>query len=210
MGGKPSKSSNPGSNDVIMILLLGPTGAGKSSFINKALGSETMPVNHKLKPHRCKVTHVDMKFPYGDGGQTRKIIFVDTPGLNRGDETGQSELKSKIAAWRRKNAKKGEIAGILYLDRITDNRATKPPLKQLEDFAKLYGVSFDKTVFLVTTHWDDLSERLVGERREEEIRENYWRAPFPHPLRHYHSRESARNVVRCFLQDCIGDSPYGG
>ncbi|KAF4601327.1 hypothetical protein EYR38_005979 [Pleurotus pulmonarius] len=59
-------------NDVI-ILFLGPTGAGKSTFINTAIRDDKLPVGHTLESQ----TKVPQVVRYRDGNQD--VVFIDTP-----------------------------------------------------------------------------------------------------------------------------------
>ena len=65
------------------------------------------------------------------------------------------------------------LAGLLYFHRITDNRMAGTPLNNLHLFEKLCGREFS-TIALTTTMWDEV-DQAVGEQREKELREIYWK-----------------------------------
>ncbi|CAG8599854.1 12087_t:CDS:10, partial [Acaulospora colombiana] len=65
------------------------------------------------------------------------------------------------------------LAAILYLHRISDNRMAGSPLKNLELFASLCGRSAMPHVVLVTTMWSHVSEK-VGAEREEQLKTSFW------------------------------------
>jgi hypothetical protein len=67
------------------------------------------------------------------------------------------------------------LAGIILLQRITVNRMTDPPIRNVRKFEALCGENNTRNVILVTTVWSHLSNKSVGERREAEMREGYWR-----------------------------------
>src|SRR5204863_7936488 len=67
------------------------------------------------------------------------------------------------------------LSGIIYLHRITDVRMAGSSLRNLSMFKKLCGENFYSQVMLVTTMWDNLRSRDVGEQREKELlRKKEW------------------------------------
>ncbi|KAL4259612.1 hypothetical protein AB1N83_006534 [Pleurotus pulmonarius] len=80
--------------DDIIIAIMGPTGAGKSSFINMATGNAT-GVGHDLES--CTNSIDILKFQCIERSM-QDIIFVDTPGF---DDTHKSdvEILEMIAGW---------------------------------------------------------------------------------------------------------------
>ena len=67
-----------------------------------------------------------------------------------------------------------KVAGIIYLHRISDNRMSGSPLKNLQMFGKLCGDAAIKSVVLATTMWTKVKPVDVGVRREQELKEKYW------------------------------------
>ncbi|KAF9447816.1 hypothetical protein P691DRAFT_760434 [Macrolepiota fuliginosa MF-IS2] len=149
--------------------VMGPTGAGKSTFIQTATG-HTDGVGHGLESCTSDVSAVRMNFPDG-----RDVVLVDTPGF---DDTKLSDLEvlNIIAKWL-KDARQDslELSGILYLHRISDNRMAGTPLKNLGMFKKLCGDTFFERVILTTTMWPEIGDELKAcESRERELRKEYW------------------------------------
>lgn len=69
-----------------------------------------------------------------------------------------------------------KLTGILYLHRITDNRMSGSPLKNLRMFGKLCGDSAMSKVVLVTTMWQNLLGNTdLGDEREKELKEKFWK-----------------------------------
>ncbi|PVF99831.1 hypothetical protein CPB86DRAFT_702555 [Serendipita vermifera] len=147
---------------------MGPTGAGKSTFIDYATGQEQKGAGHGLKS--C-TEGIVISNPVIRGG--RKYTFVDTPGF---DDTYKSdtEILSMIAEYMVK-ARNGKynLDAILYLHRISDNRMAGSPLKNLELFASMCGKSAMPHVVLVTTMWSHVSPQ-VGKDRENQLKSSFW------------------------------------
>jgi F0F1-type ATP synthase membrane subunit b/b' len=116
--------------------------------------------------------------------------LVDTPGFNDTNKT-DAEVLTMIADWLKKTCVTAlthsfpllticsyklhvKLAGIIYLHRISDNRMSGSPLKNLQMFGKLCGDGAIKNVVLATTMWSKVKPD-VGERREKELEDKYWR-----------------------------------
>ncbi|KAI6117109.1 hypothetical protein EV401DRAFT_1617572 [Pisolithus croceorrhizus] len=147
---------------------MGPTGAGKSSFVAKATNSGDEGVGHALVSHTSEIKATRCII----GGSN--VVLVDTPGF---DDTKKSDLQilESISDWLNKSYEKGTLlSGILYFHRISDNRMAGTPLKNLRVFQKLCGNEAMSRVTLVTTMWDEVEES-VGMERLEELEGNYWK-----------------------------------
>jgi len=147
---------------------MGPTGAGKSTFIDHAtrqVGSSA--VGHGLQPQTSGIRAVRGLHPVDKG----PVIFVDTPGF---DDTCISdiEIMSSIADWFKKEYQQQvPLAAIIYLHRISDNRMAGSALKSIRTFAGTCGQA--PRVVLGTTMWNEVL-REVAERREAELKNKFW------------------------------------
>ncbi|KAJ8472795.1 hypothetical protein ONZ45_g16529 [Pleurotus djamor] len=182
--------------DDMIIAVMGPTGSGKSSFINTATKSNRAAVGHHLESCTQAITAYGCRHPDGN----RDVVFVDTPGF---DDTNRSDgdiLKS-IANWLVSMYKsKITLSGIIYLHRISDNRMAGTPLQNLQVFRKLCGAPALSNVILTTTFWDQVDD-ATGRLREAELGSNYWRSMIVAGSRvsHFrHSYESAWGTVGQF------------
>ncbi|KAF8129490.1 P-loop containing nucleoside triphosphate hydrolase protein [Boletus edulis] len=150
---------------------MGPTGSGKSTFIRRASGHDDQGIGHELRS--CTKDVLAIRFPDQQSGQD--VVLVDTPGF---DHTSKSDLDvlNMISDWLDSSYKQKKLlSGILYLHRITDNRMAGTPLKNLRVFRKLCGEDALDKVYLITTMWDEV-EQSTGERRLEELKEDYWKS----------------------------------
>ncbi|KAF9449511.1 P-loop containing nucleoside triphosphate hydrolase protein [Macrolepiota fuliginosa MF-IS2] len=172
--GTPTSSTQNSTESLVgksprIIAVMGPTGAGKSTFINTVSGVDVQ-VGNGLE----SCTQVLQAVSCNDPFQNRDFVFVDTPGF---DDTHRSdvEILEEIAYWLEKTYEGGvKLSGVLYLHRITDNRMTNTLMRNLNMFEKLCGKDALSNVIFVTTMWGELEEGDdSGNKHEEELRNNY-------------------------------------
>ncbi|KAI6094676.1 hypothetical protein F5141DRAFT_118312 [Pisolithus sp. B1] len=150
---------------------MGPTGAGKSTFIDRTVGRPDMGAGHDLTSCTREVRAV--RYPHVDG--VRNFVLVDTPGF---DDTFMTDVQilQRIAHWLYSTYKRNvKLSGLLYLHRISGNRMGKTPLRNYNMFKELCGRDNFKNIILVTTMWDEVTEE-VGSAREQELHADFWRA----------------------------------
>ncbi|KAI0018558.1 hypothetical protein F4780DRAFT_513091 [Xylariomycetidae sp. FL0641] len=158
--------------DSSMILVMGETGVGKSTFIN-ALKPNAVVVGHDLHSVQSPPQAVKL---YLNQEETKSIIVVDTPGFNdsqRSDPEVLTEITQFLVAQHSAGI---PLQGILYLHRIRDNRMSGSARRYLETFRSLCGDVAMKNVIFVTTCWDKVhdSERPEFMRRETQLIAEFW------------------------------------
>ncbi|KAF9533598.1 P-loop containing nucleoside triphosphate hydrolase protein [Crepidotus variabilis] len=174
-----------------IIAVMGPTGTGKSTFVNKVAGRYATAVSDELSSCTQEIKAVDCEL------NGRKVVLVDTPGF---DDTNLSDLDvlELIADWLRKTYKEGvELCGLLYFHRITDNRMAGSPRRLLETFQNICGEPAFRNVILTTTMWDEIDEE-DGASREGELSKQYWKQMLAYgarSTRFLNTPESAWNVI---------------
>ncbi|KAJ8502984.1 hypothetical protein ONZ45_g11263 [Pleurotus djamor] len=162
-----------------IIVVMGPTGAGKSTLINTALGRMGAKVSDQLDSCTHDIQAYRCSNPY-NGEQD--IVLVDTPGF---DDTYRSDadILQSIADWLNSTYQRRIlVSGILYLHRLSDNRFAGAPLRNLNVFNHLCGSNALKNVVLVTTMGDDL-ELSVKNQRLRELQDIYWHEMIGHGSR---------------------------
>ncbi|KZP06255.1 hypothetical protein FIBSPDRAFT_876710 [Athelia psychrophila] len=169
---KPQNKAEPvltiSSRDKIVVLM-GSTGSGKSTFIEHATGQSDMSIGHSLVSQTDCSRAVRCKHPH-DGGS---VIFVDTPGLDRLRKT-DIEVIIEIANFLRKLCKeKVHLSAIVYLHRVSDKQmTTEDPLRNLKMLTSLCGQATMPRIALVTTMWSEVRPE-TGARQEQALA-RYW------------------------------------
>ncbi|KAI6123085.1 hypothetical protein EV401DRAFT_2261188 [Pisolithus croceorrhizus] len=149
------------------IAVMGPTGSGKSTFINSLVppGSTSgTRVGHSLRSETNKIQPVEL-----DNGNGLSFKLVDTPGFDDSREgITDIDVLSMIAAFIRQEEEHSMLAGLIYMHRISDTRMGGTARRNLRVFHKLCGQDSLKNVVVVTTMWDKVTLE-EGERREREL-----------------------------------------
>ncbi|KAK5110335.1 hypothetical protein LTR62_006043 [Meristemomyces frigidus] len=157
----------------VYILLMGPTGVGKSTFIRTASGDERVGIGHGLNSYTIDVE----AFEFEHAGY--RVTLLDTPGFND-THRGETEVLQSIAEYLELAYRKsvhGGLAGIIYLHSILDVPMSGSGLRNIRMFKKLIGQDALRKVVLVTARWGQvakLGDLKRAESRELELRENFW------------------------------------
>lgn len=133
-----------------------------------------------------------------------RIFLVDTPGFD--DTTrSDSEVLKDIAFWlAAAYTKETQLAGIIYLHRISDPRMQGSALRNLRMFKQLCGTNNLNSVILATTHWRNAENvsisESVGQARTKELMEtrDFWGGMVERGskvVKHDGSKESALRIV---------------
>ncbi|PVF93008.1 hypothetical protein CPB86DRAFT_877474 [Serendipita vermifera] len=180
--------------DYSLIAVMGPSGSGKSSFINLASGSN-LKVGSGL---RSCTTPVTPTAPFFLGG--RQVVLLDTPGF---DDTNKSDIDvlEEIASYMSQTYKRGRLFdGILYFYSIDGRILGGPTSRYVKVFQNLCGDDALASVIVVTNLWGLLADQELGETRERELKTS---PEFFQPLiqqgarlmRHNNTVESAHSIV---------------
>jgi len=108
-----------------------------------------------------------------------------------------------IAEWLVKTYKGNvNIATIIYLHRISDNRMTGSVLRNLRVFASLCGQKAMPNVVLATTMWGRVEEG-TGAKREKQLQNEFWKDMLAEGCeidRFENSHDSAWRIVDSFAE----------
>ncbi|KAG1809655.1 P-loop containing nucleoside triphosphate hydrolase protein, partial [Suillus subaureus] len=178
---------------------MGATGSGKSTFINKASGSN-LPVGHGLES--C-TSEVQISRPFVVDG--RVVTLIDTPGF---DDTIRSDrdILIMITAYLSKTYEYGaKLAGVIYMHRISDFRMGGTSKRNFKVFRELCGERSLKNVIIMTNMWLQVT-REIGEAREAELAsmDKFFKPVLQKGarlLRHDGTLESAHTILRYLINN---------
>ncbi|KDR82148.1 hypothetical protein GALMADRAFT_41904, partial [Galerina marginata CBS 339.88] len=189
--------------------VIGPTGAGKSTFINAILGEQAkqrMKVGHGLTSctKGIQAAHIDLSGR--DAGNP--LVIVDTPGFD--DANGNdSEILRRIAVWlkecyrQHKNDQQNVVlGGVIYLNDISNDRFSGTARKNLAMFRGLCKEALPNKTVLGTTKWGrDLD---IAAAHEKELKKVHWKALIEKGSivrRFMDDSDSAMGFIEIILQD---------
>ncbi|PPR07926.1 hypothetical protein CVT24_000906 [Panaeolus cyanescens] len=171
------KAPSLGRSDDIIIAVMGPTGVGKSNFIEKLTGMSKVETQGISSQGLASFTSdIETIRIYGHPKYGSRIVLADTPGF---DDTHRSDMEILvlISNWLKARYESGVLlSGIIYLHRISDNRMSGSPARNLKMFGKLCGDSGARRVAFITTMWDRATEPeklATYENRQNQLKA-YW------------------------------------
>lgn len=151
-------------DEIVTVAVLGVTGAGKSTFVQRVTQDSSIVIGHSLRAE----TRTTTSYKFHHNGTRYEI--VDCPGFNdtlRPD----SEILEDIVAWLHKSHGEGRLlSGIIYLHRINDTRVQGTTMTQFQVLQALCGDDFYHNLVLGTNFWSKVSEE-VGRSREANLLE---------------------------------------
>ncbi|EMD41344.1 hypothetical protein CERSUDRAFT_89911 [Gelatoporia subvermispora B] len=189
--------ANKHANDEALIAVMGPSGTGKSTFINLVSGS-SLAVGNTLDS--CTTEIQESQVFELDG---RRVKLIDTPGFDDSDRS-DAEIFNQIAEFLSSMYRQGTILhGVLYLHRISDVRVGGVARRNFAMFQKICGEEAMTNVAIATTRWNEVDE-MTGIRREMELRtKDIFFKPAVDGgaklLRHDRDLASAQDIVRELL-----------
>ncbi|KAF7374716.1 hypothetical protein MSAN_00356900 [Mycena sanguinolenta] len=148
--------------DEVTVAVMGPTGSGKTTFIN-LLSASNLRVGKSLES--CTNT-VQVALPFEL--DERSVMLIDTPGF---DDTTRSDtdILTQIATFLATAYASGKkLAGVIYMHRISDVRMGGISTRNFKMFRQLCGESTLRNVVIVTNMWSQVTPD-VGEAREREL-----------------------------------------
>ncbi|KAF9004216.1 P-loop containing nucleoside triphosphate hydrolase protein [Cyathus striatus] len=155
----------------IVIAIMGPTGSGKSTFVNALLGKQKMKVGHQLQSCTANLEHEIIPHPTL---HNRRLVILDTPGFDDTD-VDDAEILRRISVWLGLSyTKKMKLGGVIYLHEISQTRMLGTSRQNLDMFKELCGTEAMKSVVLGTTKWSAVSPMELGVSRENQLKETYW------------------------------------
>ncbi|KAF9044021.1 hypothetical protein BJ165DRAFT_179150 [Panaeolus papilionaceus] len=156
------------------ILLMGPTGAGKSSFIEAlGLNSAEKISSGRLEGFTQSVSSYRLNnVQYGNA----PVYLVDSPGFA---DTKISELTIVTMLQKWITDAGSYFSGILYLTPVNCVRLSGSQRRVLETFQQLTGISTSHQITITTTMWDLIHGEQAMMRAEhtfQQLKNNIWKS----------------------------------
>ncbi|TFK28444.1 hypothetical protein FA15DRAFT_61460 [Coprinopsis marcescibilis] len=163
----PDVSARP--ND-ILVLLLGGTGCGKSTFINSVLGRKEAEESSTMNSETSKVRGYSSPLPPESACQQHRysrLVLIDTPGFDNSFEVDDQSIFENIRDWLALRYGKHPLAGIIYMHDISDQRVRNRALNFFRLMEEFHSTQPKSTVVLVTTYWEQVNFEIAHSRHEQ-------------------------------------------
>jgi len=184
--------------DRAFIALMGETGSGKTTFVNRATESDVFLVGNGL---RSCTTEIQVSSQFLVDG--RPVILIDTPGFNDTVTDDADVLKSISAFLAMVYQHEVNLAGVIYFHRISDERWRRSDTRSFGWLKRICGESTLRNVALATNMWGNV-EPGVGADRERELAAEFVKPALDKGARlhrHYDTTESAHQIIRAILDN---------
>ncbi|KAJ2913349.1 hypothetical protein MD484_g7065, partial [Candolleomyces efflorescens] len=163
--------------DKKMVMIMGETGSGKSSFINSVIGEDPdrpAPVGAEFTS--CSKSVEEYLYKRRDG---LTISLVDTPGFNNFEEGSDPKTDSEILQTMVDflKPKDGELepavlSGVVYLHSINSSSDIEFSRKMMRQLRNLCSNDHLSNLVVVTTWWDEyFADDAQGQISEEDTLE---------------------------------------
>ncbi|CCM03857.1 uncharacterized protein FIBRA_06006 [Fibroporia radiculosa] len=184
-------SDHPPTAEPKLIIIMGATGSGKSTFANLATGAD-FRVGHGLQSCTETIQQETLQL------DNEVVTIIDTPGFDD-TERPQADVLREIADFlKAEYENKTKVAGVVFTYRISDHRMSGVSLENYRLFRKICGDMAMENVAVVTTMWTS-SNQTVGMRREKELSTNFFKDAIENNARMYrhdNTQESAKTILR--------------
>ncbi|KAM7183491.1 hypothetical protein V8F20_012610 [Naviculisporaceae sp. PSN 640] len=134
-------------NYQIVLLLLGPTRSGKTTFVQ---GTGAIPVDGKTEigsTQQCK----DYTIPI----RGKSCLIIDTPGFDDSPALNLSVLNTLAT----KLLSSPPVNGVIYFHRVTNTRLTGSARSNIDLFLNICGRVFYGQTAFVTTMWNNINPK---------------------------------------------------
>lgn len=148
-------------HDDVIIVVMGPSGAGKTTFINHATDSE-LGVGHGIEACTTEVQTSDPKIV---GNKT--VYLLDTRGYDDAEENDTEVLRTNTIALRALHEAGLKISGVIYVHSLS-GRWGAVAARTFDMFKELVGEEAMGNVLILTTMWDKESEACLKESQLKE------------------------------------------
>ena len=185
----------------VMILLVGMTGAGKTTFASLASGRADLEIGTGLDPCTQDPCAVEFKL------RNRTVILIDTPGFDD-DARSDVEILESIAKWMVKQgySKQQPLDGLILLHPIfaANGLDSGTERKRTRILQKILGEDAYRRVVIATTMWGVLNDEEDAQRdiHARWTRGGVWdefRRGGSTMVRHYNTKESTDRILQSII-----------
>ncbi|KAL8710285.1 MAG: hypothetical protein Q9220_005055 [cf. Caloplaca sp. 1 TL-2023] len=156
----------------LFILVMGLTGAGKSTFISILTGNNDIPIGMAAQMSGVTQAVQDYILPYQHKGTPYEIHLIDSPGFDDGS-LEDAQVLSSIADFVNTTYKlKERLAGLLYLHDITKTKVGGVALCNIRMLEEMIGGEKFNHCTLVTSKWGCTTNPQDEEDREKTLRDD--------------------------------------
>jgi len=180
------------------IALMGETGSGKTTFLNRATDSDAFIVGTGLRSCTSEI-QVSPQF-FVDG---HPVILIDTPGFNDTVTEDSDVLKNISAFLATVYENEVNLAGVIYFHRISDERWRRSDTRSFGWLRRICGESTLRNVMIATNMWGNVDTEM-GAAREQQLVAEFVKPALDKGAqlcRHYDTTESAHQVIRAILDN---------
>jgi len=178
------------------IVLLGVTGAGKSTFVSVA-SNQAVRVGHGADP--CTQDPEAVCFKLGDD----EVVLIDTPGF---DDSMRSdvEILADIAKWldEKGYTKTRPVDGLILLHPATHTVVSGNERKRTRLLEKILGAGAYNRIVIATTMWENLGPEYSTGGLEDGRKNGLWKR-FDDSgaivTRHYNTQQSAHRIIKLII-----------
>ncbi|KAJ0331020.1 hypothetical protein COL922a_012073 [Colletotrichum nupharicola] len=178
----------------VLIAVMGTTGAGKTTFVNKITNLAT-EIGHSLKSCTKEIHVATMQI---DG---RNVHLIDTPGFDD-TELEDSDILMRIAGYLGPSIR---LSGIFHLHPVNSRRMGGVATRNLELFRNMVGQDNMRNIKLITKMWNDV-EHAQGEKHLEELTRDFWNETVAAGAQVDRCRDAAQDGLR-IIQSVLRTSP---
>ncbi|KAF9049131.1 P-loop containing nucleoside triphosphate hydrolase protein [Panaeolus papilionaceus] len=205
----PAATKIPGES--FRYLIMGPTGAGKSTFIEALAGlSQNLSISkNQLSGYTQSVSAYQVVNVFYKGNSAYYPVYlIDTPGFSDTNISG-IEIMDMICQWL-KNNELSYFDSILFLTPITETRLPGTRRRTIEMLKAFLKPSNNlRMIIFVTTMWDTVRKKHTHRRSAsnfEELREGIFKDFLENDARlsrFMNTRESALRILDYNYWTCM-------
>ncbi|KAF7979295.1 hypothetical protein HWV62_43006 [Athelia sp. TMB] len=169
-------------------------------FIARASDGANLNTAHNMHGLHNPSTEVIATHCNHPTNRSSSVVLVEVPGFGATDYGVLEEIQ-KVQAWMTRHLKNGQLAGVIYLHRISENRWSQSTANSLFVIQQLFGLDSMQHFVVATTMWSEVRTE-IAESREQSIKEGVVRDIIERGgkmARFYDSSESAWDIIDHFL-----------